>query len=50
MVSARSADASARIEDTGDGSLGGYQPLVVAAMTALILVLASVPNVALPLL
>jgi len=45
----RPAEACARIDGTGDGRLGRYQPLVVAAMTALILALVSVPKVALPL-
>jgi hypothetical protein len=49
MVGARTVDACARIERSGDGRLGKYQPLVVAVMTALLLALVSVPKVTLPL-
>jgi hypothetical protein len=49
MDGARSVDTCARIEGSGDGRLGRYQPLVVAVMTALILALVSVPKVTLPL-
>jgi len=49
MVGARSVGARARIVEPGDGRLGRYQPLVVAAMTALLLALVSVPKVTLTL-
>jgi hypothetical protein len=49
MVGARSVDAHARVEGAVDRRLGKYQPLVVAAMTALLLALVSVPKVTLPL-
>jgi hypothetical protein len=49
MVGARSVDACARIEGPVDARLGKYQTLAVAVITALLLALVSVPNVALPL-
>jgi hypothetical protein len=49
MVGARSVDACARIDGPVDARLGKYQTLAVAVITALLLALVSVPNVALPL-
>jgi hypothetical protein len=49
MVGARSVDAGVRVEGSGGGRLGRYQPLVVAVMTAVLLALVSVPKVTLPL-
>jgi hypothetical protein len=49
MVGARSVVARARINGTVDTGLGKYQPLVVAAITAMLLALVSVPKVTLPL-
>lgn len=49
MVGARSVDAGVRVDGSGGGRLGRYQPLVVAVMTAVLLALVSVPKVTLPL-
>jgi hypothetical protein len=49
MVGARSVDAGARVDGRVNAALGRYQPLVVAAIAAMLLALVSVPKVTLPL-
>jgi hypothetical protein len=49
MVGARSVDAGGRNAGRVNAALGRYQPVVVAAITAMLLALVSVPKVTLPL-
>jgi hypothetical protein len=49
MVGARSVHAGVGVDGRVNAALGRYQPLVVAAITAILLALVSVPKVTLPL-